>query len=81
MTMPLNWETAEERSQWIKANADGFTIIRFLGRGKYERHEHKQLESARTEAHALSKETGKVYMIYATAGIYDTWLESVGPNG
>jgi uncharacterized protein with GYD domain len=75
-----NFHTAEDRSNWIKANADMYTAVRFHGRGKYERHEFKDHPTAVEAAKHMAEQSGKFYMIYACAGIYDTWCCTIGPG-
>jgi hypothetical protein len=74
-----DFQTAEERSQWIKANADGFIVVRFEGRGVYKRYEFDTLTAAQITAKHLANQTGKVHMVYATSGMHDTWLENHKP--
>jgi len=70
------FKTVEERSRWIIDHADMFTAIRFHGRGKYERHEFKDLATAKAVAKVLAQQSGGRYLIYACSGIYDTFVEN-----
>lgn len=63
---PLSeFTTAEARDSGIIKDAAYFTAVRFLGVGKYERHERDSLEEIMTLAEGLSKENKANYMIYA----------------
>ena len=75
-----DFKSSEERSAWIIANADMFTVIRFHGRGKYERHEFKDISSAETAARRMAAKTGARYLLYACAGIYDTFTKAIYPK-
>jgi hypothetical protein len=72
-----DFKSAGERSKWIIDHADKFTAVKFLGRGKYERHEFTSLEAAEAAAKQLANSNGGQYMIYACAGIYDTYIHTV----
>lgn len=53
------------RDQDILRNATHFTIVAFLGTGRYERHKRDTLEEARQLGEELARERKKNYMIYA----------------
>ena len=74
------FKTATQRSEWIKNNADMYTAVRFHGRGRYERHEYRDYPSAVTAAKRMANESGKHFMVYAVAGIYDTWIQTIPPE-
>lgn len=59
------FRSAKERDDHIIENAKYFTIVRFHGVGKYERHERKTREEAEHLAKLLSSENRGNYMIYA----------------
>lgn len=61
----IDFKTSQERDDYIIKNAKYFTIIRFLGVGKYERHEKPTLGEAEELALALSGDKQGNYMIYA----------------
>lgn len=61
----LDFKTSQERDDYIITNAKYFTIVRFLGVGKYERHEKPTLEEAEELALALSGDKKGNYLIYA----------------
>jgi hypothetical protein len=64
----------------IIANAQYYTIVRYLGQGKgYERHERPTLETAKKLARTLVEESGFGYLIYAVAGVNSTYVEAVKP--
>lgn len=71
--MPLlvlkEFRSAEERDAHIIENAKYFTVVRFLGVGRYERHERITRKEAEELAEGLSDRNKANYMIYA-----------VGPN-
>jgi hypothetical protein len=70
-----------DRDAHIISNADYFTVGRRLGpRLGYERHEVKSLLEAESLARRMAKSTGKVYMIYAVAGISDCFVRAIHPN-
>jgi hypothetical protein len=56
---------------WIIENADYFTVVAFLGRGKYERHEVATLKEAKRMAKGLQAKTKRRYLIYAVKGTAD----------
>lgn len=59
------FNSSTQRDQRIIDEAEYFTIVCFLGVGRYDRHEKETLEEARTLAFQLSKILKKDYMIYA----------------
>ncbi len=74
-----DFATIQDRDNWVKENADFFTVIRYLGpRVGYERHEVKTLPEAEALAGRMSTEAGRPYLIYAVAGQYDAFLKWVG---
>ena len=76
-----DFETAEERSEWIQAHADLWTAVRFHGRGNYERHEYKDRLSAETAARRMANENhSKPVMIYAVAGVHDSFVIAIKPE-
>jgi hypothetical protein len=80
MEQPLNFPTAEARSNWIKANATYWTAFRYLGR-KRQREEAPTLEEARIKANRMLAENDiKPVLIYAVCGISDTFVEMVLPG-
>lgn len=70
-TMPLmvlrEFTTAEERDRHIIENAKYFTVVRFLGVGRYERHERPSRKEAVDLAEELSNKNKANYMIYAVS--------------
>lgn len=72
--MMPDFQTAEERTKWIIDHADYFTAVRFLGRGHYERHEFPSISAACQGARRMSDHNGGRYLIYAVAGIHDTFV-------
>ena len=83
--MKENWRdltrdflTIAERDNWIIANADLFTVVRYLGPlNGYERHEAKSLDAATELAGRMAKKAGRPYLIYACAGQKDCFVCSV----
>ena len=75
--MMPDFKTPGERTKWIVDNATMYTAVKFLGRGQYERHEYPSLEEAKVTAKHLAKTHGGRYMIYACAGIFDSYICSV----
>jgi hypothetical protein len=73
-----DFKSAEERSAWIIKNAEMFTAVKFLGRGKYERHEYPSLEKAIEGADVLIKANGGRYMLYAVCQGHDTYIMTRG---
>lgn len=72
-----DFQTYQERDAWIKAHADYFTVVRYLGpRRGYERHEVKTLAEAQALAGRMSVEAGVPYLVYAVSGIHDAWMET-----
>ena len=82
-TMPLpvttrEFRSAEERDANIIANAEYFTAVRFLGVGKYERHEFPTRSEAVAKAQNLSKQFKGNYLIYAVNDRgYSAYVETV----
>jgi hypothetical protein len=65
----LVYQSAEGRDKYMEENAQYFTVVRFLGRGKYERHKRATKEEAVKLGNELSLAHKGNYMVYA-----------VGPN-
>lgn len=59
------FRSAEERDGAIIADAEYFTVVRFLGVGQYERHEVKTREEAISLGNELSKRVRGNYIVYA----------------
>lgn len=76
---PLEFKTHQERSQWIKDNADYWTIVHHQGYGKYERHERHTQDEAMKLARELADTRDCIWMIYAVAGNSDTYVDMVKP--
>ena len=75
------FHSIEERDAFIIANAGYFTVGRRLGPRKgYERHEVKTLVEAENLARRMANKTGKVYMVYAVAGINDCFVKAIHPE-
>lgn len=76
--MNEQFKSEKDRQQWIIANADYFTVVRFKNR-RYERHERKTLEEAEKLAKELCfQNEGSRWMIYAvTAEGRDTFVKTV----
>lgn len=72
-----DFATEKDRHEWVISHAEYFTTAIFLGRGKYERVEHKDLLEAGRYALKRSAETGKKVMIYAVVGTSDTLVRTV----
>ncbi len=72
-----DFKQAADRTQYIIQNADMFTVVKFLGVGKYDRRECPTLEEARALATTLIKNPTDRWMIYAVRGIYDTYVETI----
>ena len=71
--------TIAERDDWIIANADYYTVVRYLGPlNGYERHEVKTLNQAKKLAGRMAKKARKPYLIYAVAGISDVFVKAIG---
>jgi hypothetical protein len=73
---PLNFQTEQERREWIITHASYFTTARMIQR-KYERQQWPSLDVARSEAKKLLKLNPKPVLIYAVEGIHDTFVEMV----
>lgn len=74
------FDTSEEREEYMIKNAEYFTVVAFLGTGKYERHEAKTLAEATILADQLAHINHKTYMIYAVVPPYDSFVKSVKPK-
>jgi CRISPR/Cas system-associated endonuclease/helicase Cas3 len=73
--MTLDFETYQERDDWIREHADIYTVVRYLGpRLGYERHETKTLAAAEALARRMATEAGKPYLIYAVAKQRDAFV-------
>lgn len=75
-----DFKSIQERTDWIIEHANMFTAVKFKGRGKYERHEYKDRASAEADARRMANATGRPYLIYACAGIYDTYVAAIHPS-
>ena len=75
-----DFKTAKARSNWIATNADLWTVVCFHGYGRYERHEFSNQKNAEAAARRMLKYTDKKVMIYAVAGIYDTFVKAIGKD-
>lgn len=59
------FSSAEERDAHIIANAEYFTVVRFLGVGRYERNQTSSYEEALKLAQELSDKNQAGYLVYA----------------
>ena len=83
--MKENWRditqdflTIAERDDWIIANANYYTVVRYLGPlNGYERHEVKSLDAAKKLAGRMAKKAGRPYLVYAVADQKDCFVCSV----
>ena|SRR5882672_5456374 len=87
-TFPLEFQSAEERTAFIKANADYYTIAWKQDR-KYQRFEYNTLNIAREQAQFAADIRNHPVMIYAVVCPfsnmnepygYSSWVETVKPN-
>jgi hypothetical protein len=76
---PLDFESAQERTDYIRDNADYFTVT-FRSGLKNHTFEFQDLETARMNAVLASLALQRPVMIYAVLYPYDTWLENVFPD-
>jgi hypothetical protein len=60
-------KSLDEWEREIAAHAALFTVVRFLGRGKRERHEYRPDQFAEALAHARQKVVGQPFAIYAVS--------------
>lgn len=74
---PLNFSSIEERHKWIVDHAEHYTVVRFKGRGQYDRHKAANLADAETLAARMVKAEGGHWMIYAVEGGSDTFIKTV----
>jgi len=74
-----DFQTAEQRAQWVVANANYFTVVRRVNRS-YERYEESSLDSASKLAQRLANRLSTRYMIYAVCGPYDTYVTTIGAD-
>jgi hypothetical protein len=79
--MPLNFASADERQKWMLENATMFTMVGFLGAGKYHKVEFDHIEKALEWAKSASNWLKIPYMIYAVVPPYDSLVEVVYPEG
>lgn len=76
---PLDFSSEKERHQWIVDNADYYTLVRFRNR-RYERLEFATLaEAEEAGAKAIKEDPDAKLMIYAVAGLSDTFIKSIAP--
>lgn len=76
-----DFQTIDERDQYLTANADYFTVGRRLGPFEgYERHEVKTLSEAENLAGRMAKQSKKPYLIYAVMGISDCFVKAIQPE-
>lgn len=77
MTNMPDFESEKERQQWIINNADYFTVVRRRNL-KNERLEFKSLSEAEAGARKLLVDNPDArYLIYAVAGIHDTFVKVI----
>lgn len=77
-----NFASGKERDQWIKENAQYFTVVRYLGPRKgYERHEVKTQDAAVELAGQLAQKAGIPYMVYAVAKLHDAMICYIDREG
>lgn len=73
------FRSPKDREEWVKAGADYFTVVRYLGPLKgYERHEVSTLAEAEALARRMAEQSGLRYMVYAVRGRSDAFLKWVG---
>ncbi len=80
---PMNFSSSDERDGWVKANADYWTVIKGVGLNRV-RLEVPTLEEARAAAAKLAAQDPtdkRGVLIYAVAGIYDAYAETVWGEG
>lgn len=76
-----DFPTAQAKDDWVKKNAEYFTVIRYLGpRLGYERKEVKTFEEAEILAGRMTQESGRPHMIYAVSGPHDAFLKAIQPQ-
>lgn len=73
---PLNFASAQERTDWLIANADHFTTARRFGH-QVDRQEHPTLKHAEEHAKVLLTHHPKPVMIYAVKGVEDTYVKTI----
>jgi hypothetical protein len=76
-----DFKTSDERTEYIKNNADYFSITWRKDR-KNVKLEYNTLETARHAASLFHKSKFVVVpiLIYAVLGPYDSWVENVSPQ-
>lgn len=79
--IPLNFETVDQRQQWMRDNAAYYTTVVFRGAGWYEKAEQNHIRLAEAQAERWANEYTKAVMIYAVVPPYDSLVEVVYPEG
>ncbi|SRR5258706_12957935 len=86
-TFPIEFQSAEERTEFIKNNANYYTVV--WRENKYRRFEYNTLETARFQAQIAANHLKRPVLIY---GIicpfsdscepygYSSWVETVKPR-
>ena len=78
---PERFVNHAERDAYIVNHADYFTVGRRIGpREGYERHEVESLVDAKILGRRMANETGKIYLLYAVAGLSDAFIEAIHPD-
>jgi hypothetical protein len=75
-----DFKTELDRREWIVANANYFTVLNYAPWGNSQRLEFPTLELAEQAAQRIiaRDKPARPLMIYAVAGIHDTWVKNVG---
>lgn len=74
-----DFQSSQERTDYIKNNADYFTISFRMGM-RNNTFEFEDLDTARMNAVLSAMTLKQPVMIYAVIYPYDTWIESVKPT-
>ncbi len=76
-----SFSTDAERSEWIRDNANAWSVIRFRGEespSNYTRAEASSLEEARRIAQrAVEKDPSARCVIYAISGVQSCYVETI----
>ncbi len=85
---PLEFQSAEERTEFIRTNANYYTVV--WRENKYRRFEYDTLETARFQAQIAANHLKRPVLLYGIVCPfsdvnepygYSSWIETITPEG
>ena len=75
-----NGRNRQEHEEWIKSNADYFTVVMFRGRSRFEAKTFEEAKDlAQKHMFGLKRNDTQAAMIYAVKGIHSVMVASYHP--